>query len=157
MIKTEENLRADLLKRSIAILEKTKTNFKNYEKERHTLLDFTEDPSPDYSLWEHMVKGFECVIELDNKLNFKKEDLLYLSKLSADLKEQRVKEGFEDGKFYVFGLYNHLNDVLEFMTRTNATSYAKSHPVEFKNTIINITPSQNNDLNRLLEIIERNF
>lgn len=155
--KKEENLRLNLLARSISILEKTKFNFKNYEEERHTLLDFTEEASPNYPLWEHMIKGFEAVIELDNKLKLEKEDFLYLSELSANLKEQRIRESFEPGKIYIFQLYNKFNEVLQFLTRASADNYIKAHPDDFNNIIIGITESKNIDLKLLLTIIERNF
>jgi len=155
--KEEESLRLDLLRRSINILEKTKFNFKNYEKERHTLLDFTEDPFPNYPLWEHMVKGFESAIELDKKLRMGIEDYQYLSKLSLNFKEQKIRENFGENEVYIFQLYNKFNNVMQFITRYSAEIYIENHPEEFNNTIISIIESKNEDLNHLLEIIERNF
>jgi len=68
-----DETRLNLLNRSTAVLEHTKLKFKDYQSARLMLLAFTEDPSPDYQLWENLIKVFENIIALEEKLEIKKE------------------------------------------------------------------------------------
>ena len=104
-----------------------------------------------------MIKGFEAIIELDNKFQLEKEDFEHLAKLSLSLKEQRIREDFSSDEVYIFQVYNKFNDVLEFITRSSADDYMKNHLEQFNNTIIRIIESKNEDLKHLLVLIERNF
>ena len=69
-----DEIRVNLLKRSTAVLEHTKLNFKDYQSARLILLAFTQDPSVDYQLWENLIRVFENIIALEEKLNIKEED-----------------------------------------------------------------------------------
>ena len=70
----KDELRANLLKRSTAVLEHTKMKFKEYQSARLILLAFTQDKSPDYQLWEKLIKIFENILSLEEKFKAKEED-----------------------------------------------------------------------------------
>ena len=70
----QNDLRMDLLKRSIRILEYTKIDFKEYHSARLILLAFTQDKSPNYELWEHLIRVFEDIISLEEKIRIKEEN-----------------------------------------------------------------------------------
>lgn len=69
-----DDYREQLLKRSTSILEHTKLKYKEYQSARLMLLAFTQDKSPDYELWEHLIQVFEKIIELEESLKIKEED-----------------------------------------------------------------------------------
>lgn len=52
----------DLLKRSNELLEKTKKNYKKYEKERKLILELTTSDSVDYEKWENILISIENLV-----------------------------------------------------------------------------------------------
>lgn len=58
----------DLLKRSNELLEKTKKNYKKYEKERKLILELTTSDSVDYEKWENILISIENLVN-SNKNN----------------------------------------------------------------------------------------
>jgi len=69
-----DDARLNLLKRSTAVLEHTKLQFKEYQSARLVLLAFTQDSSPDYQLWENLIKVFENIISLEEKIQIRDQD-----------------------------------------------------------------------------------
>lgn len=55
----------NLLKRSNNLLEKTKKDYKKYEKERKTLLELTRNESVDYDEWENILTSIEILVSHD--------------------------------------------------------------------------------------------
>lgn len=53
----------DLLKRSNELLEKTKKNYKKYEKERKLILELTTSDSVDYEKWENILISIENLVD----------------------------------------------------------------------------------------------
>lgn len=153
-----DDLRIKLLKRSNDILERTKTNFENYQEERLTLLKFTEDENPNYKLWEHMVVFFESVVNLDEKVSLEKEDFEYIRNLAYSLREQRARENFGTNASYVFETIDKSNTIFHFLTRLSAETYIKTHIEDFsENPIVNVIQANNIDLKQLLCVLERSF
>lgn len=56
-----------LLKKSNELLEKTRENYKKYEKERKTLLELTRNESVDYDEWENTLISIENLINSNNE------------------------------------------------------------------------------------------
>lgn len=54
--------RLDLLRKSNALLEKTKKEYKKYEKERKILLELTRNESVDYDEWKNILTSIENLI-----------------------------------------------------------------------------------------------
>lgn len=59
-------IKLDLLKRSNKLLEKTKKDYKKYEKERKMLLELTRNSSIDYDEWEQILVSIERLIDSNN-------------------------------------------------------------------------------------------
>ena len=74
--------RMNFLKRSNAILEHTKINLKEYQSARLILFAFTNEASPDYQLWENLIRICENIIALEEKVKPRDE-----SKISRTVDE----------------------------------------------------------------------
>ncbi len=59
--------RLNLLKRSNELLDRTRTNYKKYEKERKLLLELTRCESVDYDEWENILKSIKELVNSDIK------------------------------------------------------------------------------------------
>lgn len=61
--------RLDLLKKSNELLERTKKEYKKYEKERKIILELTRSKSVDYDEWKNILTSIENLINSnsDNK------------------------------------------------------------------------------------------
>lgn len=57
-----EPKRLDLLKKSNELLERTKKEYKKYEKERKIILEFTRNESVDYDEWQNILTSIENLI-----------------------------------------------------------------------------------------------
>ncbi len=55
----------DLLKRSNKLLEKTKKDYKKYEKERKLLLELTTNIPIDLNKWEKTLNSIEELVKAD--------------------------------------------------------------------------------------------
>lgn len=54
--------RLDLLKKSNELLERTKKEYKKYEKERKIILELTRSKSVDYDEWKNILTSIENLI-----------------------------------------------------------------------------------------------
>lgn len=57
-----EPKRLDLLKKSNELLERTKKDYKKYEKERKIILELTRSNSVDYDKWKNILTSIENLI-----------------------------------------------------------------------------------------------
>jgi len=57
-----EPKRLDLLKKSNELLERTKKEYKKYEKERKIILELTRSKSVDYDEWKNILTSIENLI-----------------------------------------------------------------------------------------------
>ncbi len=57
-----DSKRLDLLRKSNALLEKTKKEYKKYGNERRILLELTRNESIDYDEWENILTSIENLI-----------------------------------------------------------------------------------------------
>ena len=58
-----DSQKLDLLKRSNELLEKTKKEYKKYEKERKILLELTTNIPEDYESWERTLNSIESLVK----------------------------------------------------------------------------------------------
>ncbi len=152
------NKKLELLKRTNKLLEETKIEFRKYEKERKLLLKFTRDSNPNTEQWEQILAYLESIINLDKNLNLKEADFNYLKDLANLLREQKVrkKDINDENKNAIFKVTDKLNNTRLFLTRQKAEEYIANNK-ELKNSTIVIVNDKNDELEHLLNLIERNF
>ena len=152
------NKKLELLKRTNKLLEETKLEFRKYEKERKLLLEFTRDSNPNTEQWEQTLAYLESIINLDKNLNLKEADFNYLKDLANLLREQKVrkKDINDEKKNIIFKVTDKLNNTRLFLTRQKAEEYIANNK-ELKNSTIVIVNDKNDELEHLLNLIERNF
>lgn len=152
------NKKLELLKRTNKLLEETKLEFRKYEKERKLLLKFTRDSNPNTEQWEQILAYLESIINLDKNLNLKEADFNYLKDLANLLREQKVrkKDINDENKNAIFKVTDKLNNTRLFLTRQKAEEYIANNK-ELKNSTIVIVNDKNDELEHLLNLIERNF
>ena len=90
----KNDIRTEFLKRSTAILEHTKIDFKKFQSARMILLAFTQDHTPDYQLWQNLIEVFENIISLEEKFSIKEEDKL--SKVVDELGRISIPQEFRN-------------------------------------------------------------
>lgn len=151
------NKKLDLLKRSNNLLEKTKNNYKIYEKERKLLLEFTKNPKADYDCWEHLLNDLENIFNLDNNLKLKETDLNFLKSLAMLLREQEIRHNDTNSKNVLFKIIDKNNNSHLFLIRKNAKKYIENNKDMFTDTNIIILDNNIEELNYLLDLIARNF
>ena len=152
------NKKLELLKRTNKLLEETKLEFRKYEKERKLLLEFTRDSNPNTEQWEQTLAYLESIINLDKNLNLKEADFNYLKDLANLLREQKVrkKDINDENKNIIFKVTDKFNNTRLFLTRQKAEEYIANNK-ELKNSTIVIVNDKNDELEHLLNLIERNF
>ena len=152
------NKKLELLKRTNKLLEETKIEFKKYEKEIKLLLEFTQNSNPNTEQWEHILVYLESIINLDKNLNLKEADFNYLKDLANLLREQKVRKTDinDENKNAIFKVTDKLNNTRLFLTRQKAEEYIADNK-ELKNSTIVIVNDKNDELEHLLNLIERNF
>ena len=152
------NKKLELLKRTNKLLEETKIEFRKYEKERKLLLKFTRDSNPNTEQWEQILAYLESIINLDKNLNLKEADFNYLKDLANLLREQKVrkKDINDEKKNIIFKVTDKFNNTRLFLTRQKAEEYIANNK-ELKNSTIVIVNDKNDELEHLLNLIERNF
>lgn len=152
------NKKLELLKRTNKLLEETKIEFRKYEKERKLLLKFTRDSNPNTEQWDQILAYLESIINLDKNLNLKEADFNYLKDLANLLREQKVrkKDINDENKNAIFKVTDKLNNTRLFLTRQKAEEYIANNK-ELKNSTIVIVNDKNDELEHLLNLIERNF
>jgi nicotinic acid phosphoribosyltransferase len=152
------NKKLELLKRTNKLLEETKLEFKKYEKERKLLLEFTQNSNPNTEQWEQILAYLESIINLDKNLNLKEADFNYLKDLANLLREQKVrkKDINDEKKNIIFKVTDKFNNTRLFLTRQKAEEYIANNK-ELKNSTIVIVNEKNDELEHLLNLIERNF
>lgn len=152
------NKKLELLKRTNKLLEETKLEFRKYEKERKLLLEFTRDSNPNTEQWEQILAYLEIIINLDKNLNLKEADFNYLKDLANLLREQKVrkKDINDENKNIIFKVTDKFNNTRLFLTRQKAEEYIANNK-ELKNSTIVIVNDKNDELEHLLNLIERNF
>ena len=152
------NKKLELLKRTNKLLEETKIEFRKYEKERKLLLEFTRDFNPNTEQWEQILAYLESIINLDKNLNLKEADFNYLKDLANLLREQKVRKTDinDENKNAIFKVTDTLNNTRLFLTRQKAEEYIADNK-ELKNSTIVIVNDKNDELEHLLNLIERNF
>ena len=152
------NKKLELLKRTNKLLEETKIEFRKYEKERKLLLEFTRDSNPNTEQWEQILAYLESIINLDKNLNLKEADFNYLKDLANLLREQKVrkKDINDEKKNIIFKVTDKFNNTRLFLTRQKAEEYIANNK-ELKNSTIVIVNDKNDELEHLLNLIERNF
>lgn len=152
------NKKLELLKRTNKLLEETKLEFRKYEKERKLLLEFTRDSNPNTEQWEQILAYLESIINLDKNLNLKEADFNYLKDLANLLREQKVrkKDINDEKKNIIFKVTDKFNNTRLFLTRQKAEEYIANNK-ELKNSTIVIVNDKNDELEHLLNLIERNF
>lgn len=152
------NKKLELLKRTNKLLEETKLEFKKYEKERKLLLEFTQNSNSNTEQWEQNLAYLEGIINLDKNLNLKEADFNYLKDLANLLREQKVrkKDINDENKNIIFKVTDKFNNTRLFLTRQKAEEYIANNK-ELKNSTIVIVNDKNDELEHLLNLIERNF
>ena len=152
------NKKLELLKRTNKLLEETKLEFRKYEKERKLLLEFTQNSNPNTEQWEQSLVYIESIINLDKNLNLKEADFNYLKDLANLLREQKVRKTDinDENKNAIFKVTDKLNNTRLFLTRQKAEEYIANNK-ELKNSTIVIVNDKNDELEHLLNLIERNF
>ena len=152
------NKKLELLKRTNKLLEETRLEFRKYEKERKLLLEFTRDSNPNTEHWEQILAYLESIINLDKNLNLKEADFNYLKDLANLLREQKVrkKDINDEKKNIIFKVTDKFNNTRLFLTRQKAEEYIANNK-ELKNSTIVIVNDKNDELEHLLNLIERNF
>ena len=152
------NKKLELLKRTNKLLEETRLEFRKYEKERKLLLEFTRDSNPNIEQWEQILAYLESIINLDKNLNLKEADFNYLKDLANLLREQKVrkKDINDEKKNIIFKVTDKFNNTRLFLTRQKAEEYIANNK-ELKNSTIVIVNDKNDELEHLLNLIERNF
>ncbi len=152
------NKKLELLKRTNKLLEETKLEFRKYEKERKLLLEFTQHSNPNTEQWEQILAYLESIINLDKNLNLKEADFNYLKDLANLLREQKVRKTDinDENKNAIFKVTDKLNNTRLFLTRQKAEEYIANNK-ELKNSTIVIVNDKNDELEHLLNLIERNF
>ena len=152
------NKKLELLKRTNKLLEETRLEFRKYEKERKLLLEFTRDSNPNTEQWEQILAYLESIINLDKNLNLKEADFNYLKDLANLLREQKVrkKDINDEKKNIIFKVTDKFNNTRLFLTRQKAEEYIANNK-ELKNSTIVIVNDKNDELEHLLNLIERNF
>ncbi|MDO5555395.1 MAG: hypothetical protein Q4G09_01690 [Clostridia bacterium] len=150
----------ELLKRSNILLEETKSNYKKYYKERQILLELTRNKLVNYEQWEHILKYFEDIVELDNILKLKESDFIYLKSLANFLRDQKTREVDLKYKYdkIIFKVLDINNNVHLFLTRNSAQNYIINNKSLFNDDVeIYIVNNKNDELEHLLDLIVRNF
>ena len=152
------NKKLELLKRTNKLLEETKLEFRKYEKERKLLLEFTRDSNPNTEQWEQILAYLESIINLDKNLNLKEADFNYLKDLANLFRDQKVrkKDINDEKKNIIFKVTDKFNNTRLFLTRQKAEEYIANND-ELKNSTIVIVNDKNDELEHLLNLIERNF
>lgn len=152
------NKKLELLKRTNKLLEETRLEFRKYEKERKLLLEFTRDSNPNTEQWEQILAYLESIINLDKNLNLKEADFNYLKDLANLLREQKVrkKDINDEKKNIIFKVTDKFNNTRLFLTRQKAEEFIANNK-ELKNSTIVIVNDKNDELEHLLNLIERNF
>ena len=152
------NKKLELLKRTNKLLEETKLEFRKYEKERKLLLEFTQHSNPNTEQWEQILAYLESIINLYKNLNLKEADFNYLKDLANLLREQKVRKTDinDENKNAIFKVTDKLNNTRLFLTRQKAEEYIANNK-ELKNSTIVIVNDKNDELEHLLNLIERNF
>lgn len=64
-----DSKRLDLLRKSNALLEKTKKEYKKYGNERRILLELTRNESIDYDEWENILISIENLINSSEEIS----------------------------------------------------------------------------------------
>ncbi len=64
-----DSKRLDLLRKSNALLEKTKKEYKKYENERRILLELTRNESIDYDEWENILISIENLVNSSEEIS----------------------------------------------------------------------------------------
>ena len=112
----------------------------------------------DNCLFLQILAYLESIINLDKNLNLKEADFNYLKDLANLLREQKVrkKDINDEKKNIIFKVTDKFNNTRLFLTRQKAEEYIANNK-ELKNSTIVIVNEKNDELEHLLNLIERNF
>lgn len=135
-------------------------SIKNGESEIiKTLIDISQTDGKNKDYEEKTLACIERYLLAKEKMNILENDLKFLHKISEDLKEQeiRITDVVDTPLFKVI---NKDGNEKYFITRSSAESYIKMDRCNCKGNykkIVQLVTNENMELEKLLEIVKRNF
>lgn len=146
-------------KRANKILgENSVLTLKNEEKIILTLQKIINEEIEDTEMAENTLNDIEKYLEEKQKRISNEEDYKFLKELSENLREQKIRR--DDDVLLKNPLFKITTEDEEyyFLTRKNAHQFIEANKSRIKNSeVIKIQENENLELEKLIDIIKRNF
>ena len=138
--------------------ENSVQTLKNEEKIISTLSEMINDEIKDIDTAENILDIIEKYLNEKHKRIVSEEDYNFLKELSENLREQKIRRN--DDVLLKNPLFKITTEEDEyyFLTRKNAHQFIEANKSRIKNSeVIKIQENENLELEKLIDIIKRNF
>lgn len=138
--------------------ENSVQTLKNEEKIISTLSEMINDEIKDIDTAENILDIIEKYLNEKHKRIVSEEDYNFLKELSENLREQKIRRN--DDVLLKNPLFKITTEDEEyyFLTRKNAHQFIEANKSRIKNSeVIKIQENENLELEKLIDIIKRNF